>query len=154
MVGRLFQSTVSQALPPISAVIKDSREPLEPIYYCRNGREGLAYGALKLSALCLSPVDHFGNYIFEISRLNCIICTINWASTLTFVQNLFPAWCVGSWNFPIFDEKMHQSDGPDDEVQIEEAIRASPFAQPNWLPKSMAYVTSSYNSTQWVISYE
>ena len=63
------------------------------MYYCRNGRDGLAYGALKLSALRLSPMDYFGNYIFEISRQNCIICTINSASTLTFIKILFPAWC-------------------------------------------------------------
>ena len=42
-----------------------------------------------------------------------------------------------------------QSEGPDDEGQIEDAIRAGPFAQSNWLPKSMAYV--SYYSAQWVI---
>ena len=58
---------------------------LEPIHYCQNGRKGLAYGALKRSALCLSPVDFFKNYIFEIRRQNCIICTINFASTLTFI---------------------------------------------------------------------
>ena len=28
-----------------------------------------------------------------------------------------------------------QSDGPDDESQIEDIIRAGPFAQANWLPK-------------------
>ena len=55
------------------------------ICYCRNGRDGLAYGALKLSALHLSPVDYFGNYIFEISIQNCITCTINCASTLSFI---------------------------------------------------------------------
>ena len=46
---------------------------LEPIYYCQNGREGLAHSALKLSALPLSPVDYFENYIFEISRQNCYL---------------------------------------------------------------------------------
>ena len=50
--------------------MKDSREPLEPVYYCRNGRKGLAHSGLKLSALCLSPVDCFENHIFEISRQN------------------------------------------------------------------------------------
>ena len=34
------------------------------------------------------------------------------------------------------------SDGPDDERQIEEAVRAGTFAQSNWLPKSMTNVTS------------
>ena len=39
-----------------------------------------------------------------------------------------------------------QSEGPDDEGQIEDAIRAGPFAaQSNWLPKSMAYVSYSSN---------
>ena len=46
------------------------------------------------------------------------------------------------------------SDGPDDERQIEEAVRAGRFAQSNWLPKSMTNVTSSYiNSAKWVIWY-
>ena len=46
------------------------------------------------------------------------------------------------------------SDGPDDERQIEEAVRAGTFAQSNWLPKSMTNVTSSYvNSAKWVIWY-
>ena len=76
---------MGQALLPISAAMKDSREPLEPIYYCRNGRDGLAHGALKLSALSLSPVDYFEYYIFEIKRQNCIVCTIDCASTLTFI---------------------------------------------------------------------
>ena len=31
-----------------------------------------------------------------------------------------------------------QSDGPDDEGQIEEIVRAGPFAQANWLPKPQA----------------
>ena len=31
-----------------------------------------------------------------------------------------------------------QSDGPDDESQIEDIIRAGPFAQANWLPKPQA----------------
>ena len=44
------------------------------------------------------------------------------------------------------------SDGPDDERQIEEAVRAGTFAQSNWLPKSLTNVTSSYiNSAKWVI---
>ena len=46
------------------------------------------------------------------------------------------------------------SDGPDDERQIEEAVRAGTFAQSNWLPKSMTNVTSSYiYSAKWVIWY-
>ena len=34
-------------------------DQLEPLYHCRNGREGLTHGALKLSALCLNPMDYF-----------------------------------------------------------------------------------------------
>ena len=38
-------------------------------------------------------MDHFESYIFEISRQNCIICTINCASTLNFIQIQIQVWC-------------------------------------------------------------
>ena len=63
---------MGQAHPSISAAMKDYRELLKLIYYCQNGRDGLVHGALKLPALHLSQVDSFENYIFEISRQNCV----------------------------------------------------------------------------------
>ena len=98
---------MSQAPPPNLAVVNDSPK-LARTYLLLPKWEGrlgpLAHSALKLSALHLSPVDYFENYIFEISRQNCIICTINCASTLTFIYILVPALCAGLIPFSIVKE--------------------------------------------------
>ena len=52
---------MGQALSPISAVIKDIREPARTHLLLPKWGDGLANDALKLSALRLSPVDHFEN---------------------------------------------------------------------------------------------
>ena len=54
---------MGEALPPISALIKNICEPART-YSFKSGREGLAHGALKLSALQICPVDHFKSYIY------------------------------------------------------------------------------------------
>ena len=67
MEGRHFWGTESQALPPISAVMKGFESFAR---YCRNRWKGLALGALKVSALHFRPMDYFKNYIFGISMKN------------------------------------------------------------------------------------
>ena len=81
------------AVSPFSCRIESSIFCNDPL-----GKVGLAYGALKLSALHFRPVDHFVSHIFEISRKNSIISIINFISSRSFNLNLFRAWC-DPWRF-------------------------------------------------------
>jgi len=60
---KIFILSAALGLQSSAQVCPGQNEDLCPVI-----EKSMAYGALKLSALLLSPVDHFENYIFEISR--------------------------------------------------------------------------------------
>ena len=71
---------MSQVLPPISAVTKVFESFAR---YCQNSWDGLAHGALKVSALHFRPVDYFKSYIFRFSiKYVKILCIAHLCRTI------------------------------------------------------------------------